>query len=144
MKGNLLKIQALKRNSEWCDKDHVMLYACFQLLVDFIEKEKPHEIVDYKYNRKQKMEWKELQTLYRYWKVERPRLEKQNTVLLMKWGKNHKTKWVPSADGLTSKLVTLKDDKEAFRRLKRAELKFEDLENQMPHRLIKIRKHLWC
>jgi hypothetical protein len=66
MKGNVLKLQNLKKKNEWWDKDQVMLYACFQLLMDFLEKEKPQTIVDYKYNLEQKKQWKELQTLYGY------------------------------------------------------------------------------
>ncbi len=35
--GNNLSIQSL--NQDWCDKDVVMLHACFQLLKDCVEKE---------------------------------------------------------------------------------------------------------
>jgi hypothetical protein len=35
--ANLLKIESL--SGGWCDKDHVILHACFQLLSDFVEKE---------------------------------------------------------------------------------------------------------
>jgi hypothetical protein len=35
----------------WCDKDRIMLHAVFQLLVDFVEQEKPDQIVDYDKNR---------------------------------------------------------------------------------------------
>lgn len=35
-----LKINTLKKVSEdWVDRDAIMLHACFQLLVDFVEKE---------------------------------------------------------------------------------------------------------
>lgn len=37
--SNLLKIDSLSNG--WCDKDHVLLHACFQLLSDFVEKEMP-------------------------------------------------------------------------------------------------------
>lgn len=37
--ANLLKIKTLDEG--WCDKDHVMLHACFQLLSDFVEQELP-------------------------------------------------------------------------------------------------------
>ena len=37
--SNLLKIESL--TDSWCDKDHVMLHACFQLLTDFVEQEIP-------------------------------------------------------------------------------------------------------
>jgi hypothetical protein len=35
--SNLLKIDSL--DDGWCDKDHVILHTCFQLLSDFVEKE---------------------------------------------------------------------------------------------------------
>jgi len=40
-----LKIDTLKRG--WHDRDNLMLHAAFQTLVDFLEKEKPDEIVDW-------------------------------------------------------------------------------------------------
>lgn len=47
MKGNKLVLKSLSPKSRWCDKDHVMLLACFQLLTDFLDKERPEQIVDY-------------------------------------------------------------------------------------------------
>ena len=36
----LLKIQTLPPTKEsWCDRDYIMFHACFQLLVDWVEKE---------------------------------------------------------------------------------------------------------
>ena len=37
--ANLLKIDSL--TDGWCDKDSVLLHACFQLLSDFVEEEIP-------------------------------------------------------------------------------------------------------
>ena len=144
MKGNILKLDNLRKDNGWCDKDQVMLCACFQLLVDFIEKEKPHKIVDYQHDAGQREQWKELQALYRYWKVERPRLEKKKDALLRRWHKDHKTKWVPQPEKGTSKLVVLRTNEGAFRRLRKVEVQFEELEERMLGRLIKARKHLWC
>ena len=39
----VLKIHTLEKG--WCDKDYVMIHAVFQILVDFIEQEKPDQIV---------------------------------------------------------------------------------------------------
>ncbi|MBF0548584.1 MAG: hypothetical protein HQM08_29405 [Candidatus Riflebacteria bacterium] len=41
----LLKIYSLEKG--WCDKDEVLLHAAFQLLADFMEKEKPGQIIDW-------------------------------------------------------------------------------------------------
>jgi hypothetical protein len=143
MKGNVLILKDLKKNSEWCDKDHVLLYACFQVLVDFLEKEKPQAIVDYKHNKEQRRQWKELQTLYRYWKIERPRLEREEDRLRNLWAKKYKTKSEPLPNGWI-KSVVVKDDKKAFLRLTKHKDRMEKLENEMLHRLVGIRKHLWC
>ncbi len=144
MKGNVLKLQNLKKNSEWCDKDQVLLYACFQLLVDFIEKEKPQNIVDYKNNKEQKKQWIELMALYRYWKRERPRLEKKINKLTTIWARSRKTKHISSPDGLTGQEIVLKEDKRTWNILFRTENQFEKQEDEMLQRLIKIRHHLWC
>jgi len=34
-----LKIHSLPSAKEWVDRDEIMLHACFQILVDFIDKE---------------------------------------------------------------------------------------------------------
>lgn len=36
--ANVLKIESL--SEDWCDKDVVILHACFQMLKDYIEKRK--------------------------------------------------------------------------------------------------------
>lgn len=67
-----LKLPNLK-SGEWCDKDHIMLEACFQLLVDFIEKEKAGEVIDWQSDELHSNAWKEMQELYRWWAIDRPR-----------------------------------------------------------------------
>lgn len=42
---NVLKIKSLPPT--WCDRDHLLCHAMFQVLSDFIEKEKPDEIIDW-------------------------------------------------------------------------------------------------
>lgn len=41
----ILKIHTLEKG--WCDRDQIMLHAAFQLLVDFVERENPDQIVDW-------------------------------------------------------------------------------------------------
>ena len=63
-----LKIQTL--DSRWHDKDNVMLHAAFQCLVDFIEKEKPDEIVDWEGTGSEAYTaWNEMNVLYAWWKA---------------------------------------------------------------------------
>ena len=66
-----LKIHTLKKG-EWYDKDIILLHAAFQLLVDFIEQEKPDEICDWQYDEAHRNAWSEITALYKWWTEERP------------------------------------------------------------------------
>ncbi|MTI29262.1 hypothetical protein [Xanthovirga aplysinae] len=62
-----LKIDSLK--GEWCDKDLVLLHACFQLLADCIEKENLlNGHVDWTQNEETILAKKEIEDLYKWWK----------------------------------------------------------------------------
>jgi hypothetical protein len=60
----------------WCDRDYLLLYASFQILEDFVEKEDTH-FNDNVYNlyssygleeaRLRDKEWKELREIYSWW-----------------------------------------------------------------------------
>ena len=65
-KSNLLRIKTI--NATWCDKDTVMLHACFQLLTDFIEQENPFETIDWEHTEEKKVVKKEIDFLYDWWK----------------------------------------------------------------------------
>lgn len=49
---NVVRIQALPRT--WVDRDDVMFHAVFQILVDFVELEKPFHACDHRHCRKEK------------------------------------------------------------------------------------------
>ena len=62
-----LKIRTIK--GEWCDKDIVMLHACFQLLTDCIEKENLlNGHIDWEQKEEDIQAKKELTSLYEWWK----------------------------------------------------------------------------
>lgn len=65
-----LKIQSL--NNKWHDKDEVLLHACFQCLVDYMEKEDPDELIEWDHSEAHKKAWEELVDLYHWWKNIRP------------------------------------------------------------------------
>ena len=144
MRGNVFRLRHLSPRSRWCDKDHVMLHACFQLLVDFLEQEKPQKIVDYSHDRRHRETWKELQTLYRYWKIERPRAERERDRALSRWSAAYMVKWIPAADGRGSVMKVLSEDKRLASRHRRLEEAFDRREHEMLRRLTDIRGHLWC
>ena len=45
---NVVRVQALERG--WCDRDELMLHVIFQVLVDFVELEKPFMDFDHSYS----------------------------------------------------------------------------------------------
>ncbi|MGH2553521.1 MAG: hypothetical protein ACRDEB_07385, partial [Chitinophagaceae bacterium] len=65
--SNILKIESL--SDGWCDKDHVLLHACFQLLSDFVEKEMlpMDKHLDWKADNDCKKARKSIEELYAWW-----------------------------------------------------------------------------
>lgn len=64
--ANSLKIESL--NEGWCDKDHVLLHACFQLLIDFVEKEmRVQDHPDWNATEESRNAKKEIEALYAWW-----------------------------------------------------------------------------
>lgn len=64
--ANILKIDTLTEG--WSDKDNVMLHACFQLLIDCIEKEKLHELTDWSQSEQFVEAKKEIDILEDWWR----------------------------------------------------------------------------
>lgn len=62
---NVVKIKTL--SPTWHDRDLILLHAAFQILVDFIEQEKPSEWFDIE-NSWWEDDWNELFALYTWWK----------------------------------------------------------------------------
>ena len=63
--SNRLKIESLSK--DWCDKDVVILHACFQILRDFVEKEDWLGFVDWEHTDETKKAKAEIQFLYDWW-----------------------------------------------------------------------------
>ena len=64
--SNILKIESL--NSEWRDKDRVLLHACFQVLKDCVEKENLFDChVDWEHDQRHRDARKEITKLYQWW-----------------------------------------------------------------------------
>lgn len=62
----ILKIESLNNSKHWIDRDFIILHANFQILKDFVEKEKPfeHSIVWAK-----SKNGKKCKELYNWWEV---------------------------------------------------------------------------
>ena len=139
----ILKIQTLEKG--WCDKDYVMLHAAFQLLVDFVEKERPDEIVDWISDPEHKHAWKEIRSLYKWWTQTRPA---RKDPVLAKGLKRPPMRWkkVPGSD--SRQLVEYDKTKysefeKAVKQHRRLEKKWEEEDQRNFHRLVEIRGFLW-
>ena len=138
-----LKIKTLEKG--WHDKDEVLLHAAFQILTDFIEQETPEEIVDWNSDELHKKAWKEIKSLYKWWKEIRPSrtspLDEKNLI-----APPLKFKKIPVSD--LSEMV--EPDKKKYAEYYRAlekdrklETKWNEEDQRNLHRLIEIRGFLW-
>jgi hypothetical protein len=136
---NKFKPRKGKPEDCWHDADEIILHACFQALCDFVEKEKPQNIVDYKHHIGQRWEWSVVRALHKYWRVERPAMLKEIERLRKKWSKS---RVLEDPKNLLSK--TLKQDDKSFNKMYEIEQHIEKLDNWNLHRMIDLRGRLWC
>ena len=81
-----LKIKTLANN--WQESDTMILHACFQILIDYVEKQKPREVIDWDASPGHKKAWSEIDSLYKWWTIEWPALAEKmdNEDDVSKWG----------------------------------------------------------
>jgi hypothetical protein len=113
----------------WYDTDTRMLHGMMNLLVEFIEKENPFEIVSYDTDDYSKNIKGEMLAIYAWWK-NYPNRQKEIDAVISDWFKDRKT---PDARLYRAKLE----------KTQTVEQLLEDEEQAMLMRLIKIRKGLW-
>ena len=138
-----LRIHTLHKG--WCDRDHMMLHAAFQLLIDFVEREKPDRIVDWNSNPEYKHAWKEIRSLYKWWTQTRPARtspldEKSLKIPPLRWKK------IPGSDNRQLCNYDKKkypDYEKAIKKQSRLEKKWHTEDQQNLHRLIEVRPFLW-
>jgi hypothetical protein len=138
-KAYALKIKKLTGN--WHDKDEILIHASFQLLADFIEQEKPEKVVDWSYDSEHKKAWKEMTSLYKWWKNERPIRDRQYKKIAL-------PKMVTKKTSSGSAKVPV--DKVAYKKFIVVAKKWASDENKWLkedqknlHRLIEIRPFMW-
>jgi hypothetical protein len=137
-----LKIETLDKG--WCDRDQVFLHAAFQILVDFIEKEHP-ERIDWNSNGLHRRVWREIKSLYRWWKETRPNRKSpldddrlpSPPLKLKKVPDSDLSEWVKPDKKKYAKYY------EALDRHNKLEQKWHKEDQRNLHRLIEIRSFLW-
>lgn len=65
---NRLHIKTLQRG--WIDRDQQLLHACMQILIDFVDKEKSQDIVDWEWDENHSKASKTMHRLYDWWKYD--------------------------------------------------------------------------
>lgn len=139
-----LKINTL-RGGSWHDKNEILLHAAFQLLVDFVEQEQPAKLIDWSADARHRKAWKEIMSLYRWWKKERPMrknvLDRKN----VKWP-TYKTEKIPGKD-LWKWIEPDRKKYAVYYRLLKLSWRQKDVwateDQKNLHRLIDIREYLW-
>jgi len=120
-----LKIRTLpKGRRKWRDNDNVMLHACFALLADFVENERPFDgMIDWSANEEARAVKAEIETLYKWWK------NYEDDSMRCTDMERVSPPDASTEDFKMSRWVTVDDN-------------FEE-EDKMLHRLINIRRYLW-
>ena len=146
----ILKISSLEKG--WANRDDLLLHASFQILIDFVERERPFEIVDWKQDQKHSEAAKEIRYLYRWWAKLRPNRHdpmddlKENE----RPSSEEQLKPVYDNDGKTIIHYELTNQSEKYPKYYamlekswRLEKKWQDEDQANLIRLIKIRRFLW-
>ncbi len=138
-----LKIKTLRKG--WHDRDEVLLHAAFQILVEYIRKEKPHKIIDWNYNSESRRTWKSINALYHWWTQERPRrrspLDSSRLKRPARVFKTDPNKNVGSLIPYDKKKYKAYD--QAIKLDMRLEEKWIKEDQQRLHQLVEIRQYLW-
>jgi hypothetical protein len=139
-----LKIHTLSKG--WHDKDNVLLHAAFQLLVDFIEQEKPDHIVDWNADPDHAAAWKEFRSLYRWWTRTRPARRSPLDDKDLK-RPPFETRPVPGSEYFERVPYDRREYAAydaALRKDLRLEQKWFEEDQRNLHRLVDLRPYLWC
>ena len=131
----------------WYDRSGLLLLANFNILVDFMENERPGEVIAWEETPEHSAAWKELNELYNWWKTGRKAEHEACDAIL---------------DGLTFKFEDMfkkvEDDKGDYwefdppqSELRNTKMRLyseetdrlEKKDQEMLHRLIDIRGHMW-
>lgn len=125
----------------WMDKDHLLLHVSFQLLVDYVEEEKPNEICDWTWDEAHRNAWTEISELYNWWTIVRPmRVDPLDSVEFP--FKKNLDNWL---DNLNNPPDTKehRDWHEACMKSGEKEKEWDDEDTEMLCKLMRVRGFLW-
>ena len=138
-----IKITTLDKG--WHDTDELLLHAVFQLLVDFIEKERPEKMTDWSCDQAHRKAWKDIKGLYKWWQNTRPNRKSPIEDKSIR----RPPVVVKKVSGTNSREIIQPDRKkylDYYRALKKhmkLDEKWYREDQLMLHKLIEVRKYLW-
>jgi hypothetical protein len=121
----------------WIDRDRAMYLACFKCLVEYVELEKPGEVIDWESDEDHSRAWKEIQDLYHWWKTGRAKEHAEHDALVDAWRKSY-----PGGDPEFRVKDGRYQDERWVTWLKRS-TELEEKDDEMLMRLMKVRRFLW-
>jgi len=140
----ILKISTL--DNTWHDQTEVLLHTSFQTLVNFIEKEKPGELIEWEADPGHSKAWKTMTELYNWWTVIRPNrvepIEELDSDLIPP------LEFEPTEDPNLYKFVFHSDADypeyaEARKESNRLEIEWNKEDQKNLHKLIMVRNYMW-
>lgn len=129
---NIIKVPM--KVTPWMDKDHLMLLVNMKLLVDYVEEERPFELINWDHDVVNANARKEIEEIYKWWKNYENRQKEIDNVL---------HEWYLSTQLQSDNQEAVKKEKELFDKQSLMETKLDEEEQDMLIRLIKIRRFLW-
>jgi len=129
----------------WYDRCGILLLANFNILVDFMENERPGDIIDWYATPEHAAAWEEINRLYNWWKHERKAEHKACFEILKDVDLSWERMWEPHETD--PRLVSLKplegDDKAKMDAYSAESDRLDAKDQEMLHRLIEVRMSLW-
>lgn len=138
---NILKIKTLPPT--WCDRNHLLVHAMFQILSDFIEKEKPDLIIDWDSDPEHRQARDKMDEILNWW---------ENSYLIfdefegLEFDKiDWDDRFYPKEPG--SNFVEMKpsseNDRKCYEIVHKRELDMEEELEKKLRELLDIRRYLW-
>lgn len=110
------------------DKPELMLHCNFQLLKDFVEKEKPGEMINWESDENHSYAWNEIQSLYNWWIKDFPqRVELEENIYSQ----------------TEQKEINKEQKRELYKELAELEKQWNIENNENLIRLMRVREYLW-
>jgi len=135
--GNEWNVKKPLRNYHWLDSDTKMLFANFQILVDFVEKEE--DMVDWQATPHHQTAYEEFMELYNWWTKERPN-RPDECPDATDYGIDRDELFGPNVDRKNPGYIQWSKDIDEYHQNEEA---YTNEDTEMLIRLITIRQYLW-